>query len=116
MGKNGRLGYPTNCRELKCRQRKDVFRNKKDGFDDLVMETACGLHNLRTANRSPFETISLVDFYFREDIFVLRRGTKCVKQTAYSQHWRSGGGTGDGGRDPAMCAARLSPTEALRTA
>jgi hypothetical protein len=26
---------------------KDVFRNIKVGFDDLVMETACGLHNLR---------------------------------------------------------------------
>jgi hypothetical protein len=25
----------------------DVFRNLKQGFDDLVMETACGLHNLR---------------------------------------------------------------------
>lgn len=26
---------------------QDVFRNIKHGFDDLVMETACGLHNLR---------------------------------------------------------------------
>lgn len=25
----------------------DVFRNMRPGFDDLVMETACGLHNLR---------------------------------------------------------------------
>lgn len=25
----------------------DVFRNMREGFDDLVMETACGLHNLR---------------------------------------------------------------------
>jgi hypothetical protein len=25
----------------------DVFRNLVEGFDDLVMETACGLHNLR---------------------------------------------------------------------
>lgn len=25
----------------------DVFRNLRQGFDDLVMETACGLHNLR---------------------------------------------------------------------
>jgi hypothetical protein len=25
----------------------NVFRNLKQGFDDLVMETACGLHNLR---------------------------------------------------------------------
>lgn len=26
---------------------RDIFRNMKDDFDDLVMETACGLHNLR---------------------------------------------------------------------
>ena len=26
---------------------KEVFRNKKKGFDDLVMEIACGLHNFR---------------------------------------------------------------------
>ena len=26
---------------------RDIFRNLKVGFDDLVMETACGLHNLR---------------------------------------------------------------------
>jgi hypothetical protein len=26
---------------------RDIFRNFKQNFDDLVMETACGLHNLR---------------------------------------------------------------------
>ena len=26
---------------------KDIFRNRKEGFDDLVMEIACGLHNFR---------------------------------------------------------------------
>jgi hypothetical protein len=26
---------------------RDVFRNLRAGFDDVVMETACGLHNLR---------------------------------------------------------------------
>lgn len=26
---------------------KHVFRNRKEGFDDLVMEIACGLHNFR---------------------------------------------------------------------
>ena len=25
----------------------DTFRNLREGFDDLVMETACGLHNWR---------------------------------------------------------------------
>jgi hypothetical protein len=24
-----------------------IFRNMREDFDDLVMETACGLHNLR---------------------------------------------------------------------
>jgi len=26
---------------------RDVYRNHKQHFEDLVMETACGLHNLR---------------------------------------------------------------------
>jgi len=32
---------------------KDVLRNTKDGFGDLVMEIACGLHNLRVTFRVP---------------------------------------------------------------
>jgi len=32
---------------------KDVLRNTKDGLDDLVMEIACGLHNLRVTFRVP---------------------------------------------------------------
>jgi len=32
---------------------KDVFRNRKDGYSDSVMETACGLHNLRVTFRLP---------------------------------------------------------------
>ncbi len=44
---------------------KDVFRNWKSDFDDLVMLLACGLHNLRVAHRSPIEPFNLVDFYFR---------------------------------------------------
>ncbi|MBP9017767.1 MAG: IS5 family transposase, partial [Paludibacteraceae bacterium] len=31
----------------RCRIVKDRFRCHKFGFDDLVMELACGLHNLR---------------------------------------------------------------------
>ena len=31
---------------------QDTFRNIKDGFVDVVMETACGLFNLRLASRS----------------------------------------------------------------
>jgi len=30
---------------------KDVLRNTKDGFSDLVMVIACGLHNLRVEQR-----------------------------------------------------------------
>lgn len=30
----------------------DIFRNRKDLFADVVMETACGLHNFRTSQRS----------------------------------------------------------------
>lgn len=30
---------------------KDVFRNTKDNFSDLVMVIACGLHNLRVDHR-----------------------------------------------------------------
>ena len=26
---------------------REIYRNMREGFDDLVMETACGLHNLR---------------------------------------------------------------------
>lgn len=49
----------------RCRIVKDVLRNWKSDFDDLVMEVACGLHNLRVTMRSPMETINLVDFYFQ---------------------------------------------------
>ncbi|MGH9962552.1 MAG: hypothetical protein ACREBC_36465 [Pyrinomonadaceae bacterium] len=30
---------------------KDVLRNTKDGVSDAVMETSCGLHNLRVETR-----------------------------------------------------------------
>jgi hypothetical protein len=40
------------CGIKRCRIVKDVFRNTKDRFDDLVMEIACGLHNFRTAYRT----------------------------------------------------------------
>lgn len=53
------------CGVKRCRIVKDIFRNKKEGFDDLVMEIACGLHNFRVERRSPFITTNLVDFYFR---------------------------------------------------
>ena len=35
------------CGMKRCRIVKDLFRNTKEKYDDLVMEIACGLHNLR---------------------------------------------------------------------
>lgn len=35
----------------RCRIVKDVFRNTRKGYDDTVMELACGLHNLRCIHR-----------------------------------------------------------------
>lgn len=32
----------------RCRIVKDVFRNTREAYDDLVMKIACGLHNYRT--------------------------------------------------------------------
>jgi hypothetical protein len=49
----------------RCRIVKDVLRNWKSDFDDLIMELACGLHNLRVAHRSPLERVNLIDFYFQ---------------------------------------------------
>jgi len=37
----------------RCRIVKEVFRNTKEGFSDLVMEVACALHNLRIECRHP---------------------------------------------------------------
>lgn len=45
----------------RCRIVKDILRNWKTDFDDLVMELACGLHNLRVSFRHPLETINLFD-------------------------------------------------------
>ena len=49
----------------RCRVVKDIFRNTKEHFDDLVMEIACGLHNFRVEHRSPVQTLILSDFYFQ---------------------------------------------------
>jgi hypothetical protein len=35
----------------RCRVVKDKFRYRRYGYDDLVMELACGLHNLRVDYR-----------------------------------------------------------------
>lgn len=49
----------------RCRIVKDIYRNRKAEFADLVMDLACGLHNFRVEHRSPWQLINLVDFYFR---------------------------------------------------
>ena len=48
----------------RCRIVKDVLRLTKEDVSDLVMEIACGLHNLRVSCRHPlpvFDVLSLVD-------------------------------------------------------
>jgi hypothetical protein len=44
----------------RCRIVKEVFRNTKAGFSDLIMEVACALHNLRVAFRQPVQPFNLV--------------------------------------------------------
>lgn len=47
----------------RCRIVKDVLRLTKEDVSDLVMEIACGLHNLRVSCRHPlpvFDVLSLV--------------------------------------------------------
>jgi hypothetical protein len=45
----------------RSRSVKEVLRNTKVGFSDLLMVIACGLHNWRVHNRHPVPTISLID-------------------------------------------------------
>jgi hypothetical protein len=47
----------------RCRIVKDVLRLTKEGIADVVMEIACGLHNLRVSCRHPlpiFDVLSLL--------------------------------------------------------
>lgn len=48
----------------RCRIVKDVLRLTKTGISDMVMEIACGLHNLRVSCRHPlptFDVLSLIN-------------------------------------------------------
>ena len=47
----------------RCRIVKDVLRLTRDGISDLVMETACGLHNLRVACRHPLPDFDLRNLF-----------------------------------------------------
>ena len=46
----------------RCRIVKDVLRLTKEGISDLVMEIACGLHNLRVSCRHPLPAFDLLSF------------------------------------------------------
>jgi len=50
------------CGIKRCRILKDTFRNHISGFDDKVIEIACGLHNLRVRHRHPLTHFNLFDF------------------------------------------------------
>lgn len=53
----------------RCRIVKDELRLTKENLSDLVMEIACGLHNLRVTFRQPMQTIDITNAeelsYFR---------------------------------------------------
>ena len=44
----------------RCRIVQDVLRLTPEGSSDLVMEIACGLHNLRVSCRPPFPTFDVL--------------------------------------------------------
>jgi len=44
----------------RCRIVKEALRLTKEGISDLVMEIACGLHNLRVSYRHPLPTFDLL--------------------------------------------------------
>jgi adenine C2-methylase RlmN of 23S rRNA A2503 and tRNA A37 len=54
----------------RCRIVKDVFRNRRIEFEDMVMEIACALHNFRQKLRSRLE---LVNRHYREVITLNER-------------------------------------------
>lgn len=45
----------------RCRIVKDQLRLLGDKISDMVMEIACGLHNLRVTFRQPMQTIDITD-------------------------------------------------------
>ncbi len=49
------------CGVKRCRIVKDILRLSKENISDLVMEIACGLHNLRVTFRQPLQTIDITE-------------------------------------------------------
>ena len=46
----------------RCRIVKDELRLTKKNISDVVMEIACGLHNLRVTFRQPMQTLDITKF------------------------------------------------------
>ena len=49
------------CGVKRCRIVKDILRLTKENISDVVMEIACGLHNLRVTFRQPLQTIDVTE-------------------------------------------------------
>lgn len=45
----------------RCRIVKDELRLTKKNISDIVMEIACGLHNLRVIFRQPMQTVDITN-------------------------------------------------------
>lgn len=45
----------------RCRIVKDILRNTRIEFEDIVMEIACALHNFRQKLRSKAERVNIFD-------------------------------------------------------
>ncbi len=50
------------CGVKRCRIVKEPLRLTKVKISDLVMEIACGLHNLRVTFRQPLQTVDILDY------------------------------------------------------
>ena len=46
----------------RCRMVKDILRLTTASISDLVLEIACGLHNLRVSCRHPLPTFEVLSF------------------------------------------------------
>ncbi len=50
------------CGVKRSRIVKEPLRLTREKISDVVMEIACGLHNLRVTFREPHQTIDITDF------------------------------------------------------
>ncbi len=49
------------CGIKRCRIVKDTLRLSRENVSDMVMEIACGLHNLRVTFRQPMQIIDITN-------------------------------------------------------